>query len=84
MCRSSTNTAAPSSSAWLCYILLTSHQHNLDFMQDFSFNQATPIQQAQRAARKEEKRQRILLDQLLDQEELVEQRWPFKSVRGKV
>lgn len=53
-------------------------------IQDFSFNKGTPIQQAERAARAEEKKQRILLDKLLDEEELAEQRWPFKSVRGKV
>ena len=53
-------------------------------VQDFSFNSGTPKQIAEREAREAERHQKVVLDKMLDEEELTELRWPFKSCRGKV
>jgi hypothetical protein len=52
-------------------------------MQEFDFNKGTPLQQAERLARAQERQQKIVLDSFLDEEELTELRWPFQSTRGK-
>lgn len=52
--------------------------------QEFLLNGSTPEQQAQRAAKAEERRQHILQDIARDQEQLPELRWPYKSTRAAV
>lgn len=52
-------------------------------LQDFAFNSGTLEELAERQGREAERWQKIVLDKMLDEEELVEQRWPFKSTRGK-
>jgi hypothetical protein len=53
-------------------------------MQEFAFNSGTPKEKAEREARAAERHQKVVLDKILDEEELTEMRWPFKSCRGKV
>lgn len=53
-------------------------------VQEFNFTKGDPEVQAVRQARAEEKRQRIVIDKLLDDEELPEMRWPFLEARAKV
>ena len=65
-------------------LLCSAHQQVDSFMQDFRFNGGTAKQKAEREAREAERNQKIVLDQMLDEEELTELRWPFKSCRGKV
>ena len=50
-------------------------------MQEFSFTKPPTAEQAGAEAARS---QRVAVDAMLDDEELPEQRWPFKSPRGKV
>ncbi|GLC54736.1 hypothetical protein PLESTB_000900700 [Pleodorina starrii] len=52
--------------------------------QEFTLNGSTLEEQAARARKAQERRQRIILDMQLDSELLPETRWPHKSPRGKV
>jgi hypothetical protein len=54
-------------------------------LQEYPLNkQKTAEQAAEEVAVRERRSQRIVLDRLLDDEELPEQRWPFMSSRAKV
>ena len=53
-------------------------------MQEFKINGSTPEEQAAREAKAAERRSRIVMDMMEDDEALPEQRWPFRSSRAAV
>ena len=66
----------------MCALWVGSHYLRcMHLLQAFSFTQPPDVEEkAAQAARK----QRIKVDVALDDDELPEQRWPFRSPRGKV